>query len=136
MTVVLVDTGPLVALFDPRDRNHAWAVEAFSRLEGPLLTCDAVVTEATYCLSTAGSLALLEMIERGVAQSSFELTAHVRRLRALMARYSSVPMSFADACLVRMSELHADAVVWTLDSDFHVYRRHGRQAVPTLMPTP
>lgn len=78
--------------------------------------------------------ALMESLERGMVRSAFELTSHLRRVRALMERYASVPMSFADACLVRMTEEHADVVVWTLDSDFRVYRRHGRQAIPTLMP--
>lgn len=74
------------------------------------------------------------MIERGVVQSTFELTPHIKRVRWLMERYASVPMSFADACLVRMSELHTDVLVWTTDSDFRVYRRHGRQRIPTRMP--
>jgi hypothetical protein len=43
-------------------------------------------------------------------------------------------MDLADACLVRMSEMHADCVVWTPDSDFRVYRRHGRQTIPLLAP--
>lgn len=138
MTVVLADTGPLVALFDRRDKNHVWAVETLRHVKGPLVTCDSVISEATYHLGvgSSGCLSLVEMIERGLAQSSFELGPQVRRIRALMQRYASVPMSFADACLVRMTELHGDVLVWTLDSDFRVYRRHGRQAIPVLMPRP
>lgn len=51
-----------------------------------------------------------------------------------MRRYADVPMSLADACLVRMSELSDDASVLTLDSDFRIYRRLGRQAIPLLTP--
>lgn len=136
MRVVLADTGPLVGLFDPRDRNHRWSVETLRSFQSPLVTCDSVVSEATFHLGpgSSASLALIEMFERGLVRSTFELTDHARRIRALMERYASLPMSFADACLVRMTELHADVVVWTLDSDFRVYRRHGRQAIPTLMP--
>ena len=136
MTVVLADTGPLLALFDPEDRDHDWSVATFRTFVRPLVTCDAVVMEATYQLGAGSSacVSLLEMFERGTVRSAFELTDHVKRVRALVQRYASVPMSFADACLVRMTELHADVVVWTLDSDFRVFRRHGRQAIPTLMP--
>jgi uncharacterized protein len=134
--VVLADTGPLVALFDARERNHAWAVDTLAHLQEPLLTCDSVISETTYHLGAGsdGCLALIEMVERGLVKSAFELQPQIRRIRALMQRYASVPMSFADACLVRLSELHGDVIVWTLDSDFQVYRRHGRQAIPTLMP--
>ena len=52
----------------------------------------------------------------------------------LLTRYSNVPMTLADACLVRMSERLAGSVVATLDRDFTIYRRHGRQIVPTIMP--
>ncbi|MSU24758.1 MAG: hypothetical protein EXS32_13165 [Opitutus sp.] len=55
-------------------------------------------------------------------------------VRKLMRRYADRPMSFADACLVRMAELHAEAVVWTLDADFHVYRKHGRQTLALVAP--
>ena len=51
-----------------------------------------------------------------------------------MARYQTVPMSLADACLVRMSELHLHSKILTFDSDFQIYRRNGRQVIPTLMP--
>lgn len=49
-------------------------------------------------------------------------------------KYRDLPMDFADGCLVRMTELHDDCVVWTTDSDFRVYQRHGRQSIPLLMP--
>ena len=105
-------------------------------MKPPLLTCEAVITEAAFILGTGtpNVLAMLGMIERGALRGAFDLTEHVRRVRALMERYSNVPMSLADACLVRMTEVHTEAVVWTLDGDFRVYRRHGRQAIPTLMP--
>jgi len=51
-----------------------------------------------------------------------------------MARYQSVPMSFADACLVRMSELWPKTPVFTLDSDFRIYRRNKRQSIPLIAP--
>lgn len=55
-------------------------------------------------------------------------------LRRLILRYQDVPMDLADACVVRLSELYADAKVVTIDSDFRIYRRNGRQPIPLLTP--
>jgi uncharacterized protein len=55
-------------------------------------------------------------------------------LRRLMTRYATVPMSLADSCLVRMSEIYPKSHVFTLDSDFRIYRRNGRQMIPTIAP--
>jgi predicted nucleic acid-binding protein len=55
-------------------------------------------------------------------------------LRALMRRYRNRPMSLADACLVRLSEIHTGGEVFTLDTDFRIYRRHGNKVIPVLMP--
>ena len=55
-------------------------------------------------------------------------------LRALMHRYRNRPMSLADACLVRLSEIHTSGEIFTLDSDFRVYRRHGNKVIPVRMP--
>src|SRR5205809_8144637 len=55
-------------------------------------------------------------------------------LWALMRRYRNRPMSLADACLVRLSEIHAAAEVLTLDGDFRIYRRHGNRVIPLRIP--
>jgi hypothetical protein len=60
--------------------------------------------------------------------------AHARSIADLLEKYSNIPMSLADACLVRMSELREDSVVFTIDRDFRLYRRYGRRVIPTLMP--
>ncbi len=75
------------------------------------------------------------MLERQLIVSDFSSQAHVNDITRLMRRYADTPMSFADACLVRMSELHSDCAVLTLDSDFLAYRRHGRQTIPSLIPS-
>lgn len=132
---LLVDAGPLVALFDRRDRFHAWAASQFSGRQPPLLTCEAVLTEAAHLLRRAGGeAALLEMIRRGLITTPFQLQDEVSRVAKLMARYDNVPMSLADACLVRMAEQHDDVEIMTLDSDFRIYRKNGRQVIPTIMP--
>ena len=135
--VTLLDTGPWVAYMGARDRDHAWAKQQFMALATPLLTCEAVVTETCFLLARGGvdpSLAL-KMVEKGVIKIDFSLSSDISAVRALFERYDNVPASLADACLIRMSELYEPSKVLTLDSDFKIYRRHGRKVVPTISPT-
>ena len=133
---VLLDTGPIVAYLNERDQHHGWAVSVWNHLPPPLLTCDAVLSEACFLVETHGGSAdwVMELVERGIVTSGFTLADHATRLRALLKKYRSTPMSLADACLVRMSELNPRHTVLTTDSDFRIYRRDGRHVIPTLMP--
>ncbi len=133
---LLLDTGPLVALLDRRDRHHAWTTSLLESTRVPIATCDAVVSEACFVARRAGvSADLVVELVAGLARApGLVFAEHEGPVRKLLHRYRSVPMSFADACLVRMSEVHAHARVITFDADFRVYRRHGRQVVPTVMP--
>jgi predicted nucleic acid-binding protein len=101
-----------------------------------LYTCEAVLSEACFLLrrSTGGAEAVLHLLERGLISVAFHLADEAAAVRRLLGRFRAVPMSLADACLVRLAELHAEPAVLTLDADFRIYRRHGRQVIPTLMP--
>ena len=136
MTGVLVDTGPLVALLNRRDRYHSWARETLDGIEPPLTTCEPVLSEACFLLSkvAGGQDAVLELVATGIVEIDFQVAQEIDDLRSLMKKFATVPMSLADACLVRMTELERDFLVLTLDSDFRIYRRNRRQVVPTLMP--
>ena len=131
-----MDAGPLVALVDRRDRYHEWASTQLGPTAAPLLTCEPVLTEACFLLQAlrGGSAAVLELVSRSALLVSFSLGEEATAVARLLARHSNVPMTLADACLVRMSERLAGSVVATLDRDFTIYRRHGRQIVPTIMP--
>jgi len=133
---ILIDTGPIVAVLIAKDRYHYWAREQFSLLPPPLMTCEAVLSEAQFLVHNFGgaSVTVLEMVEKGVLKLTFGVAAELDRLRKLQQTYRNVPMSLADACLVRMAELHPRSRVFTIDSDFRIYRRHGRQVIPVLMP--
>jgi uncharacterized protein len=134
---IIADSSALVALFNPGDQRHEWAMAQARELTAPLLTCEAVVTETLHLLRRVpeGADGLLEFWERGELDIALAAEEHVARLRELQRKYASVPMSFADACLVRLSELRPRALVWTADSDFRVYRRQGRGVIPLLEPT-
>jgi uncharacterized protein len=132
----IIDTGPIVALLNARDEFHLWARTALDEIEPPLLTCEPVLTEASYLVRKLrrGPEAVLDLVTTGVLSIAFRIDAELLALRTLQARYASVPMSLADACLVRLAELHPRAPVVTLDTDFRVYRRSGRLAIPVIMP--
>ncbi len=137
MKVVLADTGPIVAYLNGRDRHHAWAVEVFKQLRPPLLTCEAVLSEAVFLVrsSPGGGDRVMDLVRRGVLRVAFDLQGEAAAVSRLLQRYGPLPMDLADACLVRMSELHADSVQLTIDSEFRdIYRRNGRQVIPTLLP--
>jgi uncharacterized protein len=132
----VVDTGPLVALLSRGDQYQAWAWEEFERLSPPVFTCEAVLSETQLLVQTRGGdpRAVLEMVQRGMLSVGFELEDQVQRLLELQRAYANVPMSLADSCLVRMTELHDRCRVMTTDSDFRLYRRNRRQLIPLLAP--
>ena len=135
-TSVIVDTGPLVAFLNRSDRFHDWTKQQLERIRPPLLTCEAVLAETCFLIRhlSGGSHDVLELVSRGVIQSMFNLEQEVQPLMKLIKRYADVPMSLADACLVRMAEHHAQSKVFTLDQDFRIYRKHSRHVIPVLMP--
>ena len=102
----------------------------------PLLTCEAVIAEALFLLRRGGidPDGLLNLISRGVIVLDFSLAAEILVIQQLMKTYRNIPMSLADACLVRMAEIHEHSKVMTLDSDFVVYRKSRRKVIPLLRP--
>jgi predicted nucleic acid-binding protein len=134
MESVLVDAGFLLALLSKRDTHHAWAVSAVKRHPPPWKTCDAVLSEAFHVLGRPGLPVLTALLRRRAVTVAFEFQAHLVPVLKFMEKYKDVPASFADASLVRMSELHAESLILTTDEDFSLYRRHGRQAIPCERP--
>lgn len=131
---VLVDAGFLVGLLSRRETNHRWAVAQAARLPPPWKTCEAVLSETFHVLGVAGSPVLAALLRRGALICTFDFAENTDEVLALMEKYADVPMSFADACLVRMTEILANPVLLTLDTDFRIYRRHGRRTIPVAMP--
>ncbi|MBI2926137.1 MAG: PIN domain-containing protein [Verrucomicrobia bacterium] len=136
METVIVDAGPLVAYLKKDDADHPWAVEQFKRFRVPLHTCDAVLSEAFFLLQQTrnGARQLLALLERGIVVPSFALATELPAVGQLMRRYEDVPMALADARLVRMAELASQSTVFTLDSDFRIYRKDRRQIIPLIYP--
>ncbi|MEO5957929.1 MAG: PIN domain-containing protein [Opitutaceae bacterium] len=132
----ILDTGPLVGALDRDDQWHTWAAKAFADIRQPALTCDAVISEACFLLRGAPDARekIFALIERGILRIVPILPDGSPEVRTLLSRYGA-RMDYADACLIRLSELHRKHTVVTTDADdFRIYRRFGRQAIPLHVP--
>ena len=135
-TKVLLDTGPLVGYVNRTDQYHKWAVACWSALFDPLWTCEAVLSEAIFILQSEGAAAepIFQMVERRIIRLDFAINEHRADVIRLLRKYADQPISVADACLVRMTELADPCQVFTTDRDFLIYRRKGRHAIPLMSP--
>jgi uncharacterized protein len=133
---ILLDTGPLVAYLKQQDHFHKWAITQLATVQPPLLTCEAVIVEACFLLRNTygGQSTVINLLNTKNVQIPFRLEDETEAVGELLTRYQSVPMSLADACLVRMAELYPDSAVLTLDSDFTIYRKNKNLVISAIMP--
>lgn len=128
--MTLTDAGPLIALIDAGEPDHERCVGALSEIELPLVTTWPAFTEAMYLLGRAAGWPAQEALWRMALRGDMEVAAlaadAAKRAARLMERYSDLPMDLADATLVALAEERGLKRVFTLDSDFTVYRLHGR----------
>ncbi|HSR53077.1 MAG TPA: PIN domain-containing protein [Acidobacteriota bacterium] len=134
--MILVDAGPLVAIIDRGEADHQACLEALSSLAAPMLTTWPAFTEAVYLLGAAGGWpaqdALWKLVQRGDLRI-IELDRHGRqRSRELMRKYRDRPMDLADATLVAAAEAIDTSRIFTLDSDFHVYRLKDKKSFEVI----
>ncbi len=129
----IADTGFIVALSNRHDRHHSWAANLVTSVTEPLLTCEAVLSEAAFHLESSSYV--LSLIEDELLQVAFDLSRNLQPLKELARRYADRKPDLADLCLIRMSELNPRHTVITVDeSDFKVYRRNKREVIPLLCP--
>lgn len=139
MKPALLDTSCIVALLVRSERAHRRCAEVVAALEGPLVTCEAVIAEACHLVRgvPGAADAILENVERGAFEIPFRLDRSSSAVRALMRRYASVPMDFADGCLVHLADELDTGRILTLDDDFEVYRWRRRRPFDLLLaPSP
>ncbi len=132
----IADTGFVVGALDMADQWHEWAAQQFSAIGSPALTCEAVISEACFQLrhSPAARGRLLAWVKCGGLQVQPLLPGEIEPIEQLLERYGK-RMDYADACLVRLSELHRKHVIVTTDAkDFRVYRRFRREPLPLFTP--
>ena len=136
MIDAILDTGPLVGALDRDDQWHEWAAVEFAAIRQPAVTCDAVISEACFLLRGTPDARgkIFALIERGILRVVPVLPDESPAVRVLLARYGQ-RMDYADACLVRLAELHRGHVIMTTDAeDFRIYRRFGRQPLALRVP--
>lgn len=131
--MILVDTGPLVALIDKGQGDvHVRCVEAYQQLTGSLLTTWPCFAEAMYFLSElrgwSGQSILWQFLDRKALHLHYANEAECQRIRVLMEKYQDVPMDLADASLVSAAENCNLRRIFTLDSDFYIYRLYDKDA--------
>ncbi|MBD6619748.1 PIN domain-containing protein [Komarekiella sp. 'clone 1'] len=133
---VIIDTGPLVAFINRREHLHAWVINTLAKIEQPLLTCEAVIVETCFLLRNlnGGQETVMSMLGSGNILISMRLSEEAAEIEELLRRYQSVPMSLADACLVRMTQLYPSSELLTFDSDFRIYRKNRNQLISVIMP--
>ena len=135
MKQAIIDTGVIVALLNKNDDYHQWAISQWKQVQAPAITCEAVISESCFLLkATYLQEILMSMIEAGAIKTQFQFENNVTKIQELMLRYGSVPMSFADACLVRMAEENPEYAILTIDSDFTIYRKNRSQTIPIITP--
>jgi predicted nucleic acid-binding protein len=98
------------------------------------MTCEAVLSETAHLLGERGTRSLASLLRRGALICRYRFADDMDAVLKLLEKYADVPMSFADACLVRMTETLNDPMLLTTDADFRIYRRHGRQTIPCMLP--
>ena len=123
-------------MLDADEAAHDWVMTQMRRLRPPLVTCEAVLSEAAFLVARAGARpdVVPQLVTRGFVTVAKLFDEDADAIAKLMIRYRGVPMSLADACLVRLVERTRNATLFTLDSDFGFYRQKGRRVIPLLAP--
>ncbi len=133
---LLVDTGPLVAFFNRNDRFHDWAVDALTEENYKLITCEAVISEVIFITKNDKRVAraLISMVQDGFLEIHTALGEATIQIMEMVEKYSDLPSSLADLCLVWLSDEFEHVPIMTLDSDFNIYRSPYGDTLPVIMP--
>ena len=133
--VTLVDSGPLIALFDRSDRYHDRVLEFLKGFDGKLLSSWPVLTEVSHMLSfnLRVQLDFLEWISRGAVEVASIEQREITSILAYMRRYLDVPMDLADASLIHLAEREGIETILSIDRDYYIYRTEGRRMLQKLL---
>jgi len=129
----IADTGFLVAFANRRDHYHDWAVALAEQVSDPLLTCEAVMAEASFHLRN--TWLVLAMVKEGLIRPALNVNDELPHLLDLAHRYRDREPDLADLCVIRLSEMYPAYTVITVDAkDFRIYRRNKRERIPIISP--
>ncbi len=135
MKKTLIDSGPLIALFDSSDKYHHASIEFIKNNHSELVTTIASITEALHLLdfSRNAQIDFLSWINAGAVMIEPIMSDDFIRIKELTIKYSDLPMDFADACLVLLGDKLNISSIATIDRDFDVYRLKGKKPFTTLI---
>ncbi|MEE9344697.1 MAG: PIN domain-containing protein [Methylococcales bacterium] len=135
MKKILIDSGPLIALFDRNDKYHSASVEFIKNNTSVLVTTLASVTETLHLLdfNRHAQIDFLDWINAGAVILEPITSNDLQSIKQLIIKYSDLPMDFADACLVFLAEKLNITTIATIDRDFDVYRLKGKRTFTTLI---
>lgn len=135
MNKILIDSGPLIALFDSSDKYHQKSVEFIKSNRFLLITTIASVTETLHLLdfNKNAQLDFIEWVYRGGVEIANIINPDFERIKKLTEKYSDLPMDFADSCLVLLAEKMGINTIVTIDRDFSIYRIKGKTAFKTIL---
>jgi predicted nucleic acid-binding protein len=133
---IIIDTGVVVSLANRREQYHRWAKKQSAHLSYPFYTCEAVLSESFHLLESVqnGTQTLLSLLKKELIKVSFSYSKEAKRIHKIIGKYDDLPAAFADACLVRMYELEQNARIFTLDSDFTIYRHQNGNPLSLISP--
>ena len=135
MKKILIDSGPLIALFDASDKYHHEAVKFLKSNKSPLVTTLASVTETLHMLdfNRNAQIDFIEWVHRGAVEIQTIENSDFGRLKELTDKYRDLPMDFADSCLVYLAEKLNLNTIATIDRDFTIYRIQGRRKFKIIL---
>lgn len=135
MKKILIDSGPLIALFDSSDKHHFKAIEFIKNNKLPLITTIASITEALHLLdfNRNAQIDFLEWVSRGGVEIQNIENPDFQRLKSLTEKNRDLPMDFADSCLVLLAEKLGLNTIATIDRDFTIYRIKGKKKFKTIL---
>ena len=135
MNKILVDSGPLIALFDVSDKYHQKTVEFIKSNRFLLITTIASITETLHLLdfNRNAQLDFIEWVSRGGVEIANIIKPDFQRIKQLTEKYSDLPMDFTDSCLVFLAEKKGIHTIATIDRDFSIYRIKGQTAFKTIL---
>ncbi|OQA72051.1 MAG: Ribonuclease VapC26 [Candidatus Dependentiae bacterium ADurb.Bin246] len=135
MKNIIVDAGPLIALFDKDDKYHNSVIKFLKTFDGQLITSWPVITEVTHLLSFNVNVQIdfLEWLKReAVAIINLE-NIHLERIIQLSKKYSDVPMDLADSSLIVIAELTNITDIITIDSDYYIYKTKNKKSLNNIL---
>lgn len=135
MKKVLIDSGPLIALFDGNDKYHLATVAFIKSNDSELVTTLASVTETLHLLdfNRNAQIDFLGWVNAGAVTLEPITSNDLQRIKELTSKYSDLPMDFADACLVFLGEKMNISLIATIDRDFDIYRLNGKRPFTILI---